>query len=105
MVARTLIRPPSSRIGPITETERRTVIRSSPIAGEYDQTITGDSYYKTLNQGDGLEDTPTAQLEAPVLSGQVVEIGNREFGILQKRIDTLDDRARHPAPPIEKGKP
>lgn len=67
MVARTLVRPPSSRIGPITEVERRAVIRSSPIAGEYDQP-SPENQYEILNQGARLEDTPTPRVEAPVLS-------------------------------------
>ena len=45
VVARTLIRPPSSHIGPITELERRAVIRSSPIAGECGQTVTRNYHY------------------------------------------------------------
>jgi hypothetical protein len=37
MVQRTLIRPPSSRMGPITEDERKRVIRNSPVFGLYDE--------------------------------------------------------------------
>ena len=39
MVQRTLIRPPASRLGPITPEERRKLINESPVAGQYDQTI------------------------------------------------------------------
>jgi DNA helicase HerA-like ATPase len=37
MVQRTLIRPPSSRLGPITAAERQKLIQESPVAGQYDQ--------------------------------------------------------------------
>ena len=36
MVERTLIRPPASRLGPASEAERKAVIASSPIAGQYE---------------------------------------------------------------------
>ena len=37
MVQRTLVRPPSSRMGPISEEERARVIRNSPVRGLYDE--------------------------------------------------------------------
>jgi DNA helicase HerA-like ATPase len=37
VVQRTLVRPPSSRLGPLTDDERRDVISKSPIAGTYDK--------------------------------------------------------------------
>jgi hypothetical protein len=36
IVQRTLIRPPSSRLGPLTEVERKAIIAASPLAGKYD---------------------------------------------------------------------
>ncbi len=39
VVQRTLIRPPSSRLGPLTDRERKAIIRDSPLHGEYDTTI------------------------------------------------------------------
>ena len=36
VVERTLIRPPSSQLGPITEAERQAVMAASPMAGKYD---------------------------------------------------------------------
>ncbi len=50
MVQRTLIRPPSSRMGPITEAERRDVIRNSPVYGLYDEEIDRDSAYEVLQR-------------------------------------------------------
>ncbi|HEX2148347.1 MAG TPA: helicase HerA-like domain-containing protein, partial [Pseudorhizobium sp.] len=48
MVERTLIRPPSSRIGPLTDTERKEIINQSPIAGRYDRDIDRESAYEIL---------------------------------------------------------
>ncbi|MBB6180973.1 helicase HerA-like C-terminal domain-containing protein [Pseudorhizobium flavum] len=48
MVERTLIRPPSSRIGPLTDAERREIINRSPIAGQYDRDIDRESAYEIL---------------------------------------------------------
>lgn len=48
IVQRTLIRPPSSRLGPVTEAERRTMIQTSPIFGLYDRTRDRESAYELL---------------------------------------------------------
>jgi DNA helicase HerA-like ATPase len=48
IVQRTLIRPPSARIGPLTAEERAALIRNSPLAGRYDQTVDRDSAYEML---------------------------------------------------------
>ena len=43
LVERTLIRPPNSRVGPITDAERKAVIKASPGAGVYDETVDRES--------------------------------------------------------------
>jgi hypothetical protein len=48
IVARTLIRPPSSQLGPITAGERKSVMSSSPMAGKYDTTIDRESASEIL---------------------------------------------------------
>lgn len=48
MVGRTLVRPPSSRLGPITKTERREIINSSPVLGLYDDIIDRESASEVL---------------------------------------------------------
>jgi DNA helicase HerA-like ATPase len=50
MVQRTLVRPPSSRLGPITPDERRTLINESPVAGQYDQTVDRESAFEMLQK-------------------------------------------------------
>ncbi|HUF87745.1 MAG TPA: helicase HerA-like domain-containing protein [Thermohalobaculum sp.] len=49
-VQRTLIRPPSSRIGPATEAERAEVMRRSPVAGLYDKEIDRESAHEILTR-------------------------------------------------------
>jgi len=48
IVQRTLIRPPSSRLGPITQAERRALIQSSPVFGVYDRAKDRKSAYEIL---------------------------------------------------------
>ena len=48
MVSRTLIRPPMSRMGPITEAERAQALAASALAGRYDATLDRDSAHEIL---------------------------------------------------------
>ncbi|WP_371060178.1 helicase HerA-like domain-containing protein [Rhodosalinus sp. 5P4] len=48
MVERTLIRPPSSRLGTITEAERAATIAASPVAGRYDRAVDRRSAHEML---------------------------------------------------------
>ena len=50
MVERTLIRPPSGQLGPITPDQRSKAMKSSPVAGVYDETIDRDSAYEKLQK-------------------------------------------------------
>ena len=50
MVERTLIRPPSARLGPITPDERKKLMGLSPVAGQYDETIDRESAYELLQK-------------------------------------------------------
>lgn len=50
MVQRTLMRPPSSRIGTLTEAERASIMAQSPVAGRYEQTVDRESAYEMLKK-------------------------------------------------------
>jgi len=50
MVDRTIVRPPSARIGPVTPDERKAVIDKSPLKGKYDTTIDPNSAYEILQK-------------------------------------------------------
>ncbi len=48
MVQRVLIAPPQSRIGPLSDAERASLIGQSPLAGRYDKPIDRESAYEIL---------------------------------------------------------
>ncbi|RZW05823.1 MAG: DUF853 family protein, partial [Rhodobacteraceae bacterium] len=48
VVERTLIRPPSSQLGPIAATDRQGVIDTSPVSGKYDRAIDRESAHEVL---------------------------------------------------------
>lgn len=50
VVQRTLIRPPSSRLGPITDSERRKTMGVSPVAGLYDEDVDRESAFEILRK-------------------------------------------------------
>jgi DNA helicase HerA-like ATPase len=60
MVERTLIRPPSSRVGPITADDRATLVAASPVAGKYDALIDRESAYERLRDRTGASGRPEA---------------------------------------------
>ena len=50
IVERTMIRPPSARIGPVTPAERKAIIDKSPIKGKYDTPVDSESAYEILQK-------------------------------------------------------
>lgn len=50
IVQRTLIRPPSSRLGPITDGERQKTMKVSPVAGLYDEDVDRNSAFEILRK-------------------------------------------------------
>ena len=48
IVGRTLVRPPSSRLGPATQKERKAVQAESPVGTKYDEDIDRESAYEKL---------------------------------------------------------
>ena len=50
IVGRTMMRPPSSRMGPITQKERREIINNSPVAGLYDDVVDRESAFEVLKK-------------------------------------------------------
>ncbi|MCB1494375.1 MAG: DUF853 family protein [Bauldia sp.] len=77
VVQRTLVRPPSSRMGTITEAEREQIIFTSPIGTVYDVTVDRNSAYEMLKSrvegkvADAPDAPPPAQGEVGV--GSVIE--------------------------------
>ena len=50
VVERTLIRPPSSQLGPITDQERAAVMAASAMSGKYDQPLDRESAFEILKK-------------------------------------------------------
>jgi DNA helicase HerA-like ATPase len=73
IVQRTLMRPPSSRIGTITPEERARVIAASPIGTIYDKTVDRESAFEVLQKriaDKAAEQAATAPPAAPAPQGQ-----------------------------------
>ncbi len=50
MVQRTLIRPPASRLGPVSDAERAAILAASPVASLYDEALDRASAYELLQK-------------------------------------------------------
>ena len=50
IVQRTLVRPPSSRLGPLTKDERAEIVSESPVSGQYDKTVNRESAAEILKK-------------------------------------------------------
>ena len=65
VVERTLIRPPSSQLGPIAAAERKAAIAGSPVAGKYDRLLDRESAFEMLK----------AKAEAAAKAAEAAEAG------------------------------
>jgi DNA helicase HerA-like ATPase len=85
VVQRTLVRPPSSRIGAITPEERAAVIAASPMAGVYDKALDRESAFEMLKvkvekrqpgdaPPDGRRPAPSDEGDAGGLGGMLDDI-------------------------------
>lgn len=76
VVERTLIRPPSSQLGPLSAADRAQLINTSPVAGKYETPLDRRSAYEILNQR-----ASEAAKEAEVAEAreEEAEIAEREF--------------------------
>ncbi|WP_375570402.1 helicase HerA-like C-terminal domain-containing protein [Ahrensia marina] len=62
IVQRTLIRPPSSRLGPLEDDERAEHMKTSPVLGQYDEAVDRESAYEILKKRG--EDAAAAEARA-----------------------------------------
>jgi DNA helicase HerA-like ATPase len=103
MVQRTLIRPPASRLGPITPQERAKLIAESPVAGQYDKTVDRESAFEMLQKK--AVDAQSAEQQATERDQQQ-ETGRTRWTLPdfgggsepQQPVPRNDDRYRQPAP-------
>ncbi|GHA42394.1 hypothetical protein GCM10008927_03570 [Amylibacter ulvae] len=64
VVQRTLIRPPSSQLGPISDAERAAVIAQSPVAGLYEAALDRESAFEILSKRSAEAAEAAAKAEA-----------------------------------------
>ena len=76
VVERTLIRPPSSQLGPLDDDLRRRVIEGSPVAGKYDDVEDRDSAYERLR---GRAEEAAREAEEAERQEAEAEAREREF--------------------------
>lgn len=82
MVQRVAVAPPQSRIGPLSEDERRALITASPLRMRYDKAIDRESAYEIL-----LERASKAAVAEPaVKEGKAKEAPGNELGDLVARV-------------------
>ena len=89
LVERTLIAPPSGRVGPLTPQERQAVIAASPIRGKYDDTLDRESAYEMLAK----------RKDVAPQAGQGAAAGGGLGGILGRISDALTGGGRGDAKP------
>ena len=95
MVERTLIRPPSSQLGPITAEQRQTVIAASPLAGKYEIAIDRESAFERLRARAeaAAREAEAAEEEEERLTGEAREFRRaRRFGGARSRARASPDR-------------
>lgn len=100
MVQRTLIRPPSSRLGPLTDAERRDIMRESRLGDLYDETIDRESAYELLKkraERAALEEAERERREAEMDAQEeewLREREERDGGFLEDLLGSTTKRSR-----------
>ncbi len=90
MVQRTLIRPPASRLGPLTDSERKQLMAESPLAGQYDKTVDRESAFEILQKR--AEEAARLEEEAERLEEEEEERREREEEIRERREREEEER-------------
>jgi DNA helicase HerA-like ATPase len=85
-VERAYILPPASRIGPISETERAVIIKSSVVFGHYEKTIDRESAYEKLHARVAATSTGTGETADAGAAPRPADAGGGLMGMLR---DTL----------------
>lgn len=92
-VERGFIVPPASRIGPLSESERQALLKSSPVAGFYEKQVDRESAYEILktqrtepqeSKDVVKEEEPGNNLIQEILFGSVGPRGGRKAGLVEK---------------------
>lgn len=81
IVERTLIRPPSSQLGPLDKSNRRAAMASSPVAGKYDTLSDRRSAYEILKER---AEKAAAEAEAAEAKEEEMSVAEREFSAARR---------------------
>lgn len=84
IVQQTLIRPPSSRLGPATPEERAKIMANSPVAALYDKTVDRESAYEVLTKRAEQAAAEAAELEAAEAKAEAEEKAAKEAARAQR---------------------
>jgi DNA helicase HerA-like ATPase len=90
VVERTMIRPPSARLGTVSTDERRAVITRSPVKGKYDTVVDQDSAFEILKKR--VDETSAREAHDEQAGGWIGHFGNvlgSIFGTTRKRGERL----------------
>lgn len=94
VVERTIIRPPSSQLGPVDAPLRRAVMQASPVAGKYDTPVDRRSAYEILTARADQAATEAAKEDVKENHESTFNSGRRYTGGRSGRSET---------PPVRKG--
>ena len=92
-VARTLIRPPFSRVGPLTDKERAIIVSTAPVAGKYETPVNRESAAELLAAKAGGAKAAAAKAAAEAAEAKAQADQAREEAAREKRDAQAQARA------------
>jgi DNA helicase HerA-like ATPase len=92
-VERTLIRPPSSRAGPLTDKERAIIVSTSPLAGKYDTPVNRESAAELLAAKAGDAKAAAEQARAQAEAAKV-QAEQAKAAAAQAKLDAQEQARR-----------
>ncbi|MBU4567535.1 MAG: DUF853 domain-containing protein, partial [Alphaproteobacteria bacterium] len=93
MVQKTMIRPPSSRLGPATDPERADIQKTSPVLGKYEKTVDRESAYEILSKREeaaAKEAEKLAKLEAKAKEAEAKAKARGKTTTRSRRMSTTE---------------
>ncbi|MCC6946872.1 MAG: DUF853 domain-containing protein [Bradyrhizobiaceae bacterium] len=94
IVERALIRPPSARVGPVSDAERKQIIARSPVRGQYDTLIDRESAFEKLRTQTEATMAEAEAQQQEESGGALGGIFGSIFGTTRKRGEKLTTTQR-----------
>lgn len=94
IVQKTLIRPPGSRLGPVTPDERKATINSSPVAALYDREVDRESAFELITKRTAARDEEEAQIEAEKAAAKQRVLEEKELAKQAKEAERAERAVR-----------